>query len=553
MLITYLGHAGFCVETSQSVIIMDPWLSKQGAFDAAWYQYPKNHHMSDFVQAILSTSKKDKYIYISHEHKDHFDINFLQSLMARDFTLLLANFTYPLVKRQLDAINYSCKNRVLLNNNETYLLKDGLLVLFVVDTELNCDSAILVKSNSAQVCSATSTNYSSSPHPPEIRRELVRSESQSFLNINDCKINDQLERIVLTHGPIDVFTGQFSGASWYPTCYVMSDDDYQKACQKKILSKFEATAEAIEKVKPKIYLPSAGPPCFLDPMLAHIHKQEINSYPQASQLIAYLDQHCEAIKGTTKWVEIVPGDEMNVATVSFTRKLPLVPRHKEVNAYLTAYAKDYEKIFADRREDNKKINPQEVFVRLKQALQEKLNELQLVNHTVHTLLYWRLNECPETMYCLDLANKTIEITTSIHDLNKYCRLTAPAWLVNKVLIGDMNWPDFALTFRMTIERVPDVYNTILHGFLILDAEKIRSFCEKMANASRNKERITIECEGKQYSILRYCPHQGADLSQAHFDGCYLVCPRHQWHFDMENKGKCLQNESTLEAIYIPCK
>jgi L-ascorbate metabolism protein UlaG (beta-lactamase superfamily) len=27
MLITYLGHAGFCVETSRSIIVMDPWLS----------------------------------------------------------------------------------------------------------------------------------------------------------------------------------------------------------------------------------------------------------------------------------------------------------------------------------------------------------------------------------------------------------------------------------------------------------------------------------------------------------------------------------------------
>jgi len=83
MQITILGHAGFCVETKESIVIIDPWLSKTGAYEASWFQYPKNHHMGDYVQELLSTSPKNKYIYISHEHKDHFDIDFLQSLKNR--------------------------------------------------------------------------------------------------------------------------------------------------------------------------------------------------------------------------------------------------------------------------------------------------------------------------------------------------------------------------------------------------------------------------------------------------------------------------------------
>ena len=131
--------------------------------------------MGEYVQHILSTSNKDKYIYISHEHKDHFDIDFLQSLKNRDFTILLANYSYPLVKHKLQELNYNCKNIVELENDVKYNLKDGFLVLFIIDTELNCDSAILVK-----------------------------SESHSFLNLNDCKIHDRLETIVKKYGEIDV-------------------------------------------------------------------------------------------------------------------------------------------------------------------------------------------------------------------------------------------------------------------------------------------------------------------------------------------------------------
>ena len=158
MLITYLGHAGFYVETPESIIIMDPWLSKHGAFDAAWFQYPKNHHLANDVQKILSNSQKQKYIYLSHEHRDHFDIEFLQTLQNRDFILLIANFSCPTIKLELDKINYQCKKIILLNDNECFQLADGELRLFIVDFELNCDSAILIKTS-----------------------------NHSFLNLNDCK------------------------------------------------------------------------------------------------------------------------------------------------------------------------------------------------------------------------------------------------------------------------------------------------------------------------------------------------------------------------------
>ena len=84
MQLTYLGHAGFCIETHDAIIIMDPWLSAEGAFDAAWFQYPRNHHLADEMQRLLTESPKEKFIYISHEHRDHFDIHFLNSTRHKD-------------------------------------------------------------------------------------------------------------------------------------------------------------------------------------------------------------------------------------------------------------------------------------------------------------------------------------------------------------------------------------------------------------------------------------------------------------------------------------
>ena len=40
MQFSYLGHAGFVVETEDAIVIMDLWLSPAGAFDASWFQLP---------------------------------------------------------------------------------------------------------------------------------------------------------------------------------------------------------------------------------------------------------------------------------------------------------------------------------------------------------------------------------------------------------------------------------------------------------------------------------------------------------------------------------
>ncbi len=92
MQVTYLGHAGFCIETAAAVVVMDPWLSPEGAFDAAWFQFPRNHHLAPEVRRTLQESDKECFIYVSHEHHDHFDPGFLASLPNEKLTYVVPHF-----------------------------------------------------------------------------------------------------------------------------------------------------------------------------------------------------------------------------------------------------------------------------------------------------------------------------------------------------------------------------------------------------------------------------------------------------------------------------
>ena len=79
MQIEFIGHAGFMVTEGAVTLLMDPWLNDKGAFDSAWFQFPCNHHYFELIREKMAADKHN-YVYISHEHKDHFDPIFLAAI-----------------------------------------------------------------------------------------------------------------------------------------------------------------------------------------------------------------------------------------------------------------------------------------------------------------------------------------------------------------------------------------------------------------------------------------------------------------------------------------
>src|SRR5947209_16936332 len=143
MRITYLGHAGFIVETESVVVIMDPWLSPTGAFDASWFQMPRNHHLAPLVYEKVRDPHKSIFLYVSHEHQDHFDIDFLKSLPVRRFSLLVPAFSRSALMTHLS--DYECQDLVFFHNKQSIEMPGGLIKFYVDDSQLNRDSAVLLR------------------------------------------------------------------------------------------------------------------------------------------------------------------------------------------------------------------------------------------------------------------------------------------------------------------------------------------------------------------------------------------------------------------------
>ena len=79
---TFINHASYMIETDQSILIVDPWVEGY-AFDKGWSLLDTSTTDQDLVNYI-SAIKKEKFIWLSHEHSDHFSVPFLMKLKKQE-------------------------------------------------------------------------------------------------------------------------------------------------------------------------------------------------------------------------------------------------------------------------------------------------------------------------------------------------------------------------------------------------------------------------------------------------------------------------------------
>jgi len=516
MQISYLGHAGFLVETDRAIVVMDPWLSPEGAFDSAWFQYPCNHHLAPFVREKLQDSRKQRFIYISHEHRDHFDLDFLRTLPASGFTFVVPHFQRDALRSQLAGLGIgrvlSCAHGQLVD------IPDGFVKLFLEDSGMNRDSAILVKSG-----------------------------AESFLNLNDCKLYDQVSSIAKDAGHISAFACQFSGATWHPTCYEYPPAEYQRISRHKLTTKFEMVARAIDAVQPGVYLPSAGPACFLDPTLLHLNFEPVNIFPRAPQLFDFLRARLPNLP--SKLLEIMPGDVVSAARGTIDSCGEERVAEESFEPYIRAYAERYRDYFADRQPHHSAYQLDSLWQQLRGALQRKLSAFVL-HERVRVPLYFGFSDSAGRLLRLDFPAGTVDFASAISEAD-FCSILIPSWQIARVLDGSLSWEELALTFRVRLNRKPDVYQTLIQGFLLMEPEDMNWFCARVVEIEARKNRVIVEAGGTKYSIDRFCPHQGGDLSQGWLhEGRFWTCPRHRWQFDLERDGRCTTSSGSIHAVCL---
>ena len=511
--ITYLGHAGFLVETDHFLVLMDAWLSEHGAYDSAWFQYPCNHHLADFVRDRVAHARslgRPFIIYVSHEHRDHWDPDFLETLPPPD-KMFLPKFSRKFLQERYP-------NAHFFEDGERYTLGHGYLEFYIHDSIREADSAVLL-------------NY----------------YGFNFLNLNDCHVHDRIADIKRRNGHIWILTGHFSGASWFPSCYSYCGVTMPKKAARVKFGRFKTLAKVIEEIKPSYYIPSAGPACFLG---ENIHRNFNETFPHAHEFYYFLLKRRSL--NDTVFAYHEPGD----ALLERWRDIPVLTR-ADLERALWAYRERVAPLWCDRRRDRHSKYPISGWLPgLVALMRGKLDAFPLADKVTFDKLILA-NGITEHVV-VDFRTKTVSTNR--------CKAGHTIWQEYQgeklyVMSADLNdwqdlvyhvltWYEFLLTLRVQLSREPDEFDPLLDGFLVNEPEDLSAFCEHYLQR-QSEEKIVVEAGAKSYRVCRKCPHEGADLSNGWVDGHHLVCPKHNWRFDLEKGGKCDIHNSTIHAEEIP--
>ena len=513
MKITYLGHAGFVVESGETLLIIDPWLGRNGAFDRAWFQFPRNRHLLDDLLG-KAAGAKHLGLYVSHEHEDHFCQTTLAALSRFAPIVIIAQYR----GRDFAELVRSCGFADIreLDDGAATGFHDLEVRIFIDESGINRDSAILVTDGSGR----------------------------KFLNFNDCKIFDRCTLLHKLYAPIDVFTCQFTGATMHPVCYDYDDAAYRTISRRKRQAKFLGVRTAIERLRPAVYVPSAGPAAFLDPALFHVNFEPEGVFPKSWEFKAYLEKNrCPA-----KVVELAPGGSLDVAVDIREGGARFHFDPQDLRAYLTGYQAD---VMASAGADASRADPAPLLHDLVAALQRKLDVYADVKDRLkmRSNIYFGLDEV-DGYIKVDFAGCQVTQVGDIAEAAYYLHRTSLRRL-QPLIAGEMSWEAYFLTFRFRNRRVPDEYDSGINMFLFADPANYRFGLEQLIRHREGRERIRVALpNGEGYEINRFCPHQGADLKYALIEGGTLVCPRHYWRFDLANGGKCQANEDTIRAMRL---
>lgn len=506
MNIKFLGQAGLAIESNGCKLICDPWFSNTGGFLARWHQFPPNEEIS--VNELFDSD----YLYISHEHHDHFDRDFLKKF-PKDIKIIIANFQTKEFRNDIESLGFS--NIVEMNDWQTLNLGKNFDVTLITDPGKYKEDSSL----------------------------LINSESFKILNKNDCYHSKEYLEKFNTIG-IDILFTQFSGAIWYPMIYEYDQVTKKKAANQVRNRLKEYFIEVVNTIQPKYVVPSAGPPCFLEDDCFDFNFHENGIFPDQHDIVPEIKSRINSNYNMMQPDDDVILNELNgIKFVNknhfdFSNKKQLLLEYKNKRSpIIESFLKQISKPKNDLYEN------------FCTFFDDIFNYSSYFTTKVDQLIEFEVTGDYGGNWQIDFTQRQPKIYDhKISDSNY--KFTLDSKFMNLILNEEINWEDFLLSLRLKISRTPDVYNGSL--FALLQYGRSPLLIQRAENfelRSKSPNTINVQDTNKTYKIQKFCPHLGEDLKNASIKDGILVCPRHQWNFDLNSCGKCVAGGNKDLSVY----
>jgi UDP-MurNAc hydroxylase len=488
---TYCGHASFRIECDGVSVLIDPWLSATGAFLGSWCQFPDN---SDVDLEVL---RRSDFVLISHDHEDHFDLEFLRTLSPAA-VIVVPHYRHTSLA---DVLRDELPNRVVtIEDRESYRLARHLTVTPVLQSVPIWDDCAFV----------------------------IQSPAATILDLNDLKIPQVDLAWVAEHFRVDALLMQYSGANWHPHVYDYPPAKKRALARRKIFTKYRHVADVVHTLDPAMVVPCAGPPCFLDDDLFELNFSEHSIFPGPDDFYRFA-----AAEGFADRVRVLlPGDELlrGSGGRQLTDRNLASPPYADKRRYLDAYRERRRPALRDRLAAipepggpllGRFIDHFRPLVLANPYLAERIGGGFLIETTGADV---------EQIF-VDFGDRADPVRRYAGERWIY-RLRSDRRFLNEIVERRLKWEELLLSMRVELTRVPDVYNEPLTVFLrFADARQYEVF-EAFERTRVANDWFPLEHRGRDLMVQRTCPHAGGDLSKGRIEDDCIVCPVHGWRYSL---------------------
>lgn len=506
MLATSLGHAGILIETEHGSIVCDPWFLP--AFFGSWFVFPRNDQLS---ADLLERVERADYLYISHNHADHLDEAWLDDHISRDITVLVPGFPTHELERRLSALGFT--KFIRTEDGQEIDLGDGLRVAIHVEASITDgpggDSALVVSDGTSRI-----------------------------VNQNDCRPSDLTA--LRAHGPVDLHWLQYSGAIWYPMVYEETPERMRELVDAKVDSQFTRAMRYVEAIDAAAVVPSAGPPCFLDPDLFGfnvITGRELSIFPDQ---LPFIERLAAADRAS---ILAIPGTTIEVTAGSLSVTHPIADAElEEIFTHKAEYLRRYQRDWLPWLEQHRATwhDPtSDLFEVMKAWWEPLLAMAPTLRAAIGANCLLRLDDLE---LIIDFPAGEVRraapdaVRSEPHDF----RFDIPRALVETVVAERaVDWSNsLFLSCRFRAWRAGSFNEYVYNFFKSLSVERMRR-AESEARRKLDPPDAHEEIELGGYIMERACPHRQADLTVfGEIEGTVLICTLHGWKFDLET-GECL--------------
>jgi UDP-MurNAc hydroxylase len=408
MQVTYLGHATIMVESGGKRILMDPWLTDP-IYHGTWWHYPP-------LEIGVRDLPRIDYLYISHEHCDHFDPPTLAQL-DKNVQVLIADYKRKRFRDRIAAIGFK------------------RITELPYDTEFSCDGSGLV------------LRLIGPDRPWDDSAMLLRDQHATVMNVNDCHLDDStMERLGRAY-PIDLAFLTFTGASQYPGCF---DFPIGSKIERALYSKRAHLEEFVNwarRLKAKRVVPAAGNHALLSEDQLFMNTPMYANTP--AEALEALQHGAPEIEG----VQMNPGDTWSPENghvrckpaPDWSRRMEVI---EELSRSVRARGAEY---FASEAPA-----PPDLYERFVAYFHGHLERDPSIAPGINLCIWWTVTGPSGGEWVIDFRQRQDWVSRGAPaDWNLH--ITIPDRLVYKGVTGQGVWDDIILSFRVRLARRPDRY------------------------------------------------------------------------------------------------